>query len=76
MAKKKEKEPEAEEFINQQVSGFRKICLLIEIKILNRRPVRRTDIFGLELAQIFFVYIVFRLIFAENFSSSYNQDSQ
>ena len=76
MAKKKEKEPEAEEFINQQVSGIRKICLLIEIKILNRQPVRRTDIFGLELAQIIFVYIVFRLICAENFSSSYNQDSQ
>ena len=59
MAKKKEKEPEAEEFINQQVRGFRKICLLIEIKILNRQYVRWTDIFDLELAQIFFVYIVF-----------------
>lgn len=76
MAKKKEKEPEAEEFINQQVSHFREICLVIEIKIINRQSVRRTDIFGLELAQIFFVYIVFRLICAGNFSSSYNQDLQ
>ena len=70
MAKKKEKEPEAEEFINQQVRGCRKICLLIEIKIINRQSVRGTDIFGLELAQIFFVYIVFHLICVENFSSS------
>ena len=31
MAKKKEKEPEAEEFINQQVSGTNKILLFAEI---------------------------------------------
>ena len=31
MAKMKEKEPEAEEFINQQVSGFQKIISSTEI---------------------------------------------